>query len=67
MNRREFLVVGIAGAGFSMQTTTLPKGLLAVQQRKPMPAFSLPDLDRKLVQSGDFRGNVVILRFWATW
>jgi peroxiredoxin len=38
-----------------------------VQERKAMPAFSLPNLDGKIVRSDDLLGNVVILRFWATW
>jgi hypothetical protein len=32
-----------------------------------MPAFSLAGLDGNAVHSGDFLGNVLILRFWATW
>jgi peroxiredoxin len=70
MNRREFLIVGsvgVAGAGFTMQGSALPKGLTQVQERKPMPAFALPDIAGKIVRSSDFTGNVVILRFWATW
>jgi hypothetical protein len=70
MNRREFLMVGplgLAGAGFAIQTTTVPRGLVAVQERKRMPAFQLTDIDGEIVQSNAFTGNVVILRFWATW
>jgi hypothetical protein len=70
MNRREFLVVGplgMAGAGLALQTTTVPRGLTAVQERKRMPPFALPDTDGKIVQSGAFTGNVLKLRFWATW
>jgi thiol-disulfide isomerase/thioredoxin len=33
----------------------------------PAPAFSLPDLDGKVVPSSTFAGKVVILDFWATW
>ena len=75
MNRREFIVagsVGIAAAGCTARKTatpggTLPGGLTAIQERKAMPAFSLADLDGNIVRSGDFLGNVLLLRFWATW
>jgi hypothetical protein len=70
MNRREFLIAGFVGGvgvGCTVQTRTAPGGLTAVQERKAMPAFSLPNLDGKIVRSDDLLGNVVILRFWATW
>lgn len=31
------------------------------------PAFALPDLEGRIVESGSFAGRVVILNFWATW
>ena len=34
---------------------------------KPAPSFTLEDLDGKQVSLSDFKGNVVILDFWATW
>ena len=73
MNRRQFLVAGsitAIGTGCSVpvqQTRTVPNGLIAIQERKTMPAFSLPNLDGNIVRSGDLLGNVVLLRFWATW
>lgn len=74
MNRREFIIggsVSAVAAGCTSQKITsqsggLPGGLTAIHERKPMPAFSLANLDGKTVRSGDFLGNVLILRFWAT-
>ena len=35
--------------------------------RQTAPAWSLKDLDGKRLKLSDFKGNVVILNFWATW
>ena len=72
MNRREFVVAGslsFPGVAFSkpIQITTVAPGLIRVQQPRAVPAFSLADVDGKTVRSGDLLGNVLILRFWATW
>lgn len=34
---------------------------------QPAPEFELPDLDGNTVALSDFRGQTVILNFWATW
>jgi len=71
MNRREFAVVGAMGllgmATSGSQQGVLPAGLHAVQPPTDLPPFSLPDVDGRIVRSGDLLGNVLILRFWATW
>ncbi|MBI2757357.1 MAG: redoxin domain-containing protein [Chloroflexi bacterium] len=36
-----------------------------VQINKPVPDFSLPDLDGNLHQLGDYRGRIVIVNFWS--
>src|ERR1022692_4620584 len=33
----------------------------------PAPAWKLNDVDGKVVTSGQFKGKVVVLDFWATW
>lgn len=34
---------------------------------KPAPAFSLTDMDGKVVANQSFKGSVYVLDFWATW
>ncbi len=34
---------------------------------KNAPAWELKDVDGKAVKSGDFKGKLVVLDFWATW
>ena len=38
-----------------------------VVKSEPAPSWVLQDVDGKTVDSGDFKGKVVILDFWATW
>ena len=33
----------------------------------PAPSWSLKDLDGNAVTSGEFKGNVLVIDFWATW
>jgi hypothetical protein len=37
-----------------------------IDQRKPAPAFRLPDASGKLIPLSKYRGKVVLLDFWAT-
>lgn len=39
----------------------------ALEVGKPAPAFKLPDLDGKEVSLDQYKGQVVMLDFWATW
>jgi peroxiredoxin len=33
----------------------------------PAPAWQLPDVDGRVINSDQFKGKVVVLDFWATW
>ena len=45
----------------------LPAGLSALSKPTHVPAFNLPTAAGGAVRADDFRGKVVIARFWATW
>ncbi len=40
---------------------------IPVTQERPAPDFSLPDLNGKSVSLAQFRGQPVVINFWATW
>lgn len=47
---------------------TSPAGALKpINDRKPLPAFSLPLLDGGTWSLADHRGQVVLINYWATW
>ncbi len=37
------------------------------EARKPAVDFSIPDLEGKLVKLSDYKGQIVMINFWATW
>lgn len=45
----------------------LPQGLSAPSTPTKMPAFSLPTVAGGTVRADEFKGKVIIARFWATW
>lgn len=45
----------------------LPEGLAAPSKAAQLPAFNLLTATGGAVRADEFRGKVVIARFWATW
>jgi hypothetical protein len=45
----------------------LPKGLSAPPKPTAMPAFDLPTTAGGALHSESLRGQVVIVRYWASW
>lgn len=60
-----FLLAVVAGWLVSRQPSPgfqrIPAG------RHPAPAWSMTDLDGRVVTSNDLAGKIVVLNFWATW
>ncbi len=58
------------GTFFSLESQGIrlgPSGGPAPRIGQPAPDFTLRDLDGKVVRLSDFRGQTVVLNFWATW
>jgi cytochrome c biogenesis protein CcmG, thiol:disulfide interchange protein DsbE len=47
--------------------TTAHPAAASAASASEIPSFSLPDLDGKIWNSGDFAGKPLIVDFWATW
>ena len=45
----------------------LTHGLTAIAPKEIAPSLRLPNLDDEVTDLTDYRGNVVIVNFWATW
>ncbi|WP_303906675.1 peroxiredoxin family protein [Thiohalomonas denitrificans] len=43
------------------------QGLTPVEERPPAPDFNLEDMEGEFHQLSEFRGQPVIINFWATW
>lgn len=62
-----FVMPVVSGAIAGNGTVSVTSGLAAGQVGEPAPDFTLRTLDGKKVSLRDFRGNTVLINFWATW
>jgi peroxiredoxin len=67
-----WVLFGVALAGMALiRYSWEPGGTSArigdAKDRRPAPDFSLTDANGSSVQLSGYKGNVVLLNFWATW
>lgn len=58
------------GTFFSLESQGIKLGAVggpAPKVGEPAPDFTLQDMDGKVVRLSDFRGQTLVLNFWATW
>jgi len=63
------VAIALAAPAFSKQgvQTETPSTSAPGDDSKPLPSIKLQDLDGKAVAAEQFKGNVVVYDFWATW
>jgi cytochrome c biogenesis protein CcmG, thiol:disulfide interchange protein DsbE len=59
------VLFSLAGQGGA--DAQLEQSLSAATQERPAPDFTLPDLNGARVSLAQFRGQPVVINFWATW
>ena len=71
MLKRLLLIFAVVGfVGCNRQSTSPPqptKQIVAGEIGSQLPDFSATDLQGHPLSSGDLRGKVVLIDFWATW
>jgi hypothetical protein len=60
------LITPVFAAG-AADLPPLPEGLSAPSAATKMPAFNLPTASGSTARSDDYKGKIIIARFWASW
>ena len=74
MNKRRYIGAAIliavavaAGGAYWFVRSPNESSVELVEVSKPVPDFTLPDLQGKLLKLSSLHGKTVLLDFWATW
>jgi len=67
MSRPFFRTAVVVAAGIASVASAQDSDVFILPEQTPAPAFSLPDLSGKKVDSKSLKGKVAVLSFGATW
>jgi len=62
-----FIAIALAVPALSQQGDQAKTTTVIPSNSKPLPPMNLQDFDGKAVPSDQFKGNIMVLDFWATW
>ena len=57
----------LGGAAYATDLPPLPQGLSVPKTATRLPAFSMPVVGGGSARAEDYKGKVIVARFWATW
>ena len=56
-----------AAVAVAAELPQIPGGMAAPKSPLYLPAFNLPTASGSTIRSEDYKGKVIIARFWASW
>lgn len=64
---KPFLLFCLSLSGLLLATAGSAETLTADAARRALPAFELTDIDGNMHRRDDYRDNILVVNFWATW